>query len=130
MTRLDEILKRCEAATPGPWELDYGNWEVESKHPEHRRHAICGVDWSCRGFNEEEGKIHPYQDAEFIANARTDLPLVVAALKKAVEALEIVKSISYESKRAIKDHVLRHSLTEIEEGTNQTLAEIEKMLGS
>lgn len=42
---IDDILRDLDQAerkaTPGPWLHDYGNWDVESRHPEFHRSEIC-----------------------------------------------------------------------------------------
>lgn len=68
---LDRIEAYCAAATEGPWER--GDWHVWAK--DHAgSHEVCGMGgWEHR------------HDGEFIANARTDLPAMVAALRRVLD---------------------------------------------
>ena len=89
MTRpdLDAIRVRCEAAAPGPWVRD--KLEIRSF-----------VGGRCQMLIYDEGG-HDEQDAEFIANARTDIPALlayidglereVAELKARIAVLEAMK---------------------------------------
>lgn len=56
---LSEIEARCEKATPGPWEY--------------------GMSWDRVGREQRN------LDEIFMINARTDIPRLVAALRKAIE---------------------------------------------
>ena len=88
MTRpdIDAIRKRCEAATPGPWRKTshyYGDgccniWSGEG--------TDCPVVREC-----ESGGVILRNDAEFISNARTDIPALleyVAELEHRVDELQ------------------------------------------
>lgn len=70
MKKLDEILKRCEAATPEPWQLRC------LTTPSGATVYQIGLG-QCTLENE-------IYNGDFIAHARTDLPLVVKALQKAM----------------------------------------------
>jgi hypothetical protein len=89
-THLEELLKLSDAATPGPWKLDEGNWNVESRHDSVFRAEICGIGWNNRKLvNEEKANpVHPYSDGEFIAASRSAVPALVKALQIALEALD------------------------------------------
>lgn len=92
MKRLDDILKRCEAAPRGPLE-------------------IIGL------------KDAPVEAVEFYAHARTDLPLVVKALEKTMEALKF-----YSEMRFNRDK-MEWMPGNPDKATN-VLAEIEALLGN
>ncbi len=71
---LEEIAKRAEAATPGPWET-------------HDEEANVGEAWVRRAvtfpvksFSEKSivGSSIDIATAEFIAHARTDIPALLA----------------------------------------------------
>lgn len=117
MTRLIEILKRCEAATPGPWECEYETCD-------------CTLDYACNhppyayGFKHAHPTDLVSNDFEFIAHARQDLPLVVQTLQKAVEVL---KQIDITRPSSMTDAELQ--LFGIETHLSQTLAEIKTLLG-
>lgn len=117
-TYLDKLKAIEDAATPGPWFYDMGNHEVESKNKDHYRFSICPISpldrktelgenaylaekepvdygYLINGYSKEEihrAKKHPYkamEDAEFIATSRTALPLLIAALEKAIAVLSL-----------------------------------------
>lgn len=74
------MVKRAEAATPGPWPIsdDTINGRIMSIGP------ICGYDFDaleCRAGDP---------DAVFISHARDDLPALAAALESAMAALRDV----------------------------------------
>lgn len=73
MTHLDEILKRCEAATPG-LKLEFEG-SAENGRPAilHNSNGTTVVGVDC-GKDYQD----PLPEAQFIAHAREDLPLVVA----------------------------------------------------
>jgi hypothetical protein len=82
MINLDAIKKRCEAATPGPWErightIDGGEYGAEEVV-----NADCDpCNWAgCSGARVEMRE----EDAAFITHARED----VLALVTAVESLK------------------------------------------
>jgi hypothetical protein len=79
--RLDAIRARCEAATPGPWNaIDKGN-TVPSYAIRH-----FAVGEKC--VNVASGISTKTGDADFIANARTDVPDLLAEVEKLREQLE------------------------------------------
>lgn len=71
---LDAVLARAEAATPGPWHAtnqvrDDRVWQIEDvKHEDE----ICDLD------NDERAE----HNARFIAHARTDVPALVAEVRR------------------------------------------------
>lgn len=70
----DAIRARCEAATPGPWGV--------TKRGRFSDHDECYVDigiWAVR--------MDDYEDADFIANARQDVPALLAASVEADDAI-------------------------------------------
>jgi hypothetical protein len=67
---LDAVQARADAATPGPWRLTDGGWGEFVQDSEGREL------WALRHTPE-------VADAEFVAHARTDVPLLVAALREA-----------------------------------------------
>lgn len=73
--RLAEIKARCEAATPGPWVM-------RRPHDEDEDHEhIDGPDGSPIAMGHVGEDIGA--DAEFIANAREDVPFLLAKLEEA-----------------------------------------------
>lgn len=102
-TYADECLERAEKATKGPWEYDSGNGEVETVP---HRIAICDragnlereqdVEYRYGDHIPEEAlellKTDNYDDLEFIAKARTDVPELARRLKLAVNDLRFFAS--------------------------------------
>ncbi len=71
-----EIEARANAATPGPWVAGAASYQVI--HKDGR--LVC--EMTTPTSHERDN------DAAFIAAARTDVPRLVAALRRAVEALQ------------------------------------------
>ncbi|WP_265560780.1 hypothetical protein [Streptomyces hygroscopicus] len=74
--QLDEIDARAKAATPGPWCTD--SWEIY-QGTEYE----AGAEWigeTCRG--RVEGLAQDRADAAFVAAARTDVPQLVAEVRR------------------------------------------------
>jgi hypothetical protein len=68
---LEAIEKRCEAATPGPWEQEYAS----------NGGGIATAEFYIPGHNQDETVEMIAEDAVFIAAARTDIPRLIAALR-------------------------------------------------
>lgn len=82
---LQAARERCEAATKGPWTADhYGNDEcvVVSE--------ATGLPWDTISYATEA-------NGNFIAHARTDLPLALDLLTQAAKALEAVEWVRDET---------------------------------
>ena len=79
-TRLDAIEARAAAATPGPWEV-YRESVCQSDAPPPDDPAVLGHYFSADLYG-----LNRPPDAAFIAAARTDLPLLLAVLRR-VEGL-------------------------------------------
>ena len=87
MSTLEEIKKRAENATPGPWFRQYVDVVTTDPDP---RDIHSDAPRECRisrraehlDFKDAQG----IRDADFIAHARTDVPKLVNALER-VEAL-------------------------------------------
>lgn len=70
---LEAIKARAEKATPGPWDVEGPNWP--------------GPDDSLEVFPKELGGVLAYvqpvwDDAEFIAHARADIPVLIAEVRR------------------------------------------------
>jgi len=81
MTNLDELKKLAEAATPGPWHYDCGNWEVESQNKDTFRYSICNL---IEGMEETE-PVDALPNGEYIAAAN---PQTVLALIERIRTYE------------------------------------------
>ena len=87
MLDLDAIEARAEAATEGPWTSLDGRSHII--HAEEGWIAMSNADRS------------PYENADFIANARTDIPALVAELRA---AREVVKAAQQRRAKGAPDH--------------------------
>lgn len=73
---LDRIQAYCDKATEGPWRIEQvnpGQWWVMSPPPP--KYADVYIEYG--------DSLEDVPDAAFIAHARTDLPALVAELRKA-----------------------------------------------
>lgn len=70
--RLQDIESRCNAATPGPWEevAESGEW------------WISGPDISADYVMSTNAGDIKQADADFIAYARTDIPALIAEVRR------------------------------------------------
>ena len=85
MTRLDEIKKRAEAASPGPWDFRSGlGWFDVHAHP--YLHNSGNVLISVHNGTPENKR-----DADFIAHAREDVPWLLAQLEAAQNVVEAAR---------------------------------------
>ena len=123
MNRLDKIEARTNAATEGPWE-----WDGESNEPwpagDNSLRSVSGAKddlvlyaWGYDAYGIEAARD---ADAEFIANARVDVPRLLAAVR-AVEAIadELCEDIPEDAANASMKHagkVIRRALTKALEG--------------
>ena len=76
---LNEIMSRCDAASPGPWK----------SYIEGRDHE-CGSNFIMTGIDGDRGPdIELYgaseADQDFIASAKQDIPRLVAILKELID---------------------------------------------
>lgn len=83
-TKLEEMRKRCEAATPGSWAIerydaDNGYIHFSVNDQEMQQVAFCHEDMHPKTYRA---------DAAFIASARQDMPALISALEVCLGALE------------------------------------------
>lgn len=93
LSRLEEIQFRCKKASCGPWLADFGNWQIEIDNSEFdfHRDGICSFAPSDRdGVGERRNPIDPWDDAEFIAHSREDIPYLVNQVLELETALEVI----------------------------------------
>lgn len=83
--KLKEIKNRCEAATEGPWEPAYKT--VISRNHRHLEFDIPDSE----------------SDAQFIAHARTDLPMLLEMVETIMDLIE--KSAAEEYKLFIFNNI-------------------------
>lgn len=86
---LQRIIEREEKATPGPWTKAQHD-KLEECFGVHATNLREEDTDGCRDMPfvvYTEGEVNSV-NAEFITNARTDIPSLLSALNKAMEALE------------------------------------------
>lgn len=83
---LDAIEARCNAATPGPWEISYG-CEEESRYRWRAVGPPHEVVENDAGYDDGSAESASEDDAKFIAHARTDVPLLIAEVRRLRAAL-------------------------------------------
>lgn len=95
--QLKEIEARANAATPGPWSGDVG------QHPPYPLvvRAPVAVNFST-DVVATVTRIPASTDREFIAHAREDVPALVAALRDAWAAIEILKTHLHHERNAAR----------------------------
>jgi len=97
-SRLAAIEARAQAATEGPWQMDEGSY-----------HVYRGEDMICADLYTEP-------DAAFIANARTDVPALLALVREQQAKLDrILKLADWAGHRGwhIAPATLRHTINEV-----------------
>lgn len=83
--QLSEIEERTNAATEGPWIAEYSSEQGDCVIP-HDAHSTREAVAVCRLY------LRAF-DAEFIAHARTDVPKLVAEVKRLQAAASVVESV-------------------------------------
>lgn len=78
---LNTIRERCEKATPGPWTTDR---PTKPSDPDEfsKWVAICGLGGRTGVFADPPGGQSPWNDAQFIAHAREDIPALLDYIKE------------------------------------------------
>ena len=71
---IEEIKKRVEAATPGPWSWCNDEEEIHSDSMQESSGDPCHIVYNM-------GPIRKKDNAEFIAHARTDIPKLLALVE-------------------------------------------------
>jgi len=89
IARLGEIEQRANAATPGPWAFkEHANRGfILSQHVRHVN--ADGVTWHGVAYLAATNDCDE-RDGEFIANARTDIPFLTAALRDSLAPIDMV----------------------------------------
>ena len=112
---LDAVQARIEGATKGSWETRINDLTDEVTVV-HDSEAVLQVAWIDGDYRHTWAM----PDAEFIANARVDVPRLLAAVR-AVEVIadELCEDIPEDAANASMKHagkVIRRALTEALEG--------------
>lgn len=117
MVDLEEIRKRAEKATPGPWSAVHKQTQSFVDYPKSG-HAYVGTTsmWSNgNGPSPDSCKAN----ADFIAHARTDIPALLAALD--------AKTAEVERERAAREAaqgMITSFATLLDCGTDQIAAQV------
>jgi len=108
--QLAAIEARANAATEGPWETHDGDvvqsYDIAVKTGEHsyEREGII------------PGEYVRDNDAEFIANARTDVPVLLALVREQQAKLDRVEALADKYPYTILGRDIRAAITATEEG--------------
>lgn len=81
---LKAIEERCEKATEGPWE---GVIDIGGSDDDDRDFPAIVSDCANKYIARTWEKLEDCPDAQFIAAARQDIPLLCAALRKALSLI-------------------------------------------
>lgn len=131
-----DVRDRVKNATPGPWEYDGGDCRVESRSEQEftslelelsgvkdneyanfYQAPVCTVASNHRDLPVGEGSnpIDHWDDAQFIAHSRTDIPKLLEALDVAVEKLEAIKELHIMGDEPLECEWARKALEKIKE---------------
>lgn len=77
--QLKEIRKRCEAATPGPWQCF-----------EYNGLMLAGNEELLSGCGGCDVSMINYEDGKFTAHARTDIPALLAHIEHQRRAMRLI----------------------------------------
>lgn len=108
-TKLAKIKDRAEAATPGPWFA-----RVAPEFVTEQGYASYGHGPVVHQTPRDQPIERAQRDALFIAAARTDVPALIAALRRAIEQRDYYMS-EYHSTRK-QEEKCDHELAKILEG--------------
>jgi hypothetical protein len=89
--QLDDIDARQQAATEGPWCTD--SWEIY-QGTEYLPGISQWIGETCRGTSSPE---QDRADAEFVAHARTDVPALLAEIRRLREAMDQIRHLHTDS---------------------------------
>jgi hypothetical protein len=94
MTWIDDIERRANAATEGPWVVDGDNPTIVMK-PDKPPSTWDGllVARTRGGTGTDIDSLPEYADAEFIAHAREDVPALLAVLRERDNTIARVRAL-------------------------------------
>jgi hypothetical protein len=103
---LEYLKKTLANATPPPWRSDWGNGDVESEHPEHRRITVCdrinlmhrSQEYIERGYEHPRD---PNHDIEAIAAMRNYIDRLISVAEMARSYLKDPKKDQIELENAL-----------------------------
>jgi hypothetical protein len=90
---LKRLKELCEEATPGPWHCKGGLTEEEVGIPGGMWPELLGVDQDGQEYllGSLDNSDRPQQDTDFIAEARTALPALIAEVEKLQGDIEVYR---------------------------------------
>lgn len=121
--QLNAIKQRAENATPGPWLVapEKCSPEGQGVYESDGFGCICEV-----GDPYPRGNNRPQENMVFIANAREDVPALVAEVERLREVLKGAAVVSNQAKGLVEENKrLRQALTEILDFKTFDLAKFE-----
>ena len=108
---LAAVEARTEAATPGPWVMDQGRKVMTP--PGIFRQIVAETKFDAPAL-EAPALVSSWDNAIFIAHARTDLPRLVRLLQRAVQAITIISDLEGHIDPRELGHVARAALTDLD----------------
>jgi hypothetical protein len=84
---LDAIEARAAAATGGPWLLGDGVFDEQLNGDDDWAVRVADGSYLCASPDDGVRGGHSKADAEFITNARADVPMLVAEVRRLQHAL-------------------------------------------
>ena len=92
---LDAIEQRANAATKGPWENDGGGEIGQHFSLPEPWATVVSTDVACMSYcyGGSAAGVERDEDAEFIAHARSDVPALVAEVRRLRAAVERVREM-------------------------------------
>jgi hypothetical protein len=119
--RIADIRARVEAATPGPWERGiydgHASVRVKDTYKPVAEHVCCDTyeDVSIDGYRYtakdcSRGGPMNRQDADFVANARADVPWLLDRLERAEALLRRMQPLlGLDDRDLIEDYAAFHA---------------------
>jgi len=86
---LAAIEARCNAATPGPWNRAYHGNMIIVESPNS---IVVNADDKEFGTGLQYGGIKGETDGDFIANSRTDVPALLAEVRRLMAEVEHLRT--------------------------------------
>ncbi len=101
--KLNEIIKRCNRATEGPWAFNGLNntYEIARRqNGKYTKRVVTGVLTNYKQASDPnnpkaDGGVNEFRDAEFIAQARTDIPLLINEIYRLHSIISDLKIAQY-----------------------------------
>lgn len=105
--RLAEIQERAEKATPGPWDGTMGeitqHWSL--LETQDKCATVVGMFTNNRGYLSHDSLILSNEDADFIAHARSDIPALLAIIRRLSGRVEVLTEALRTETEAFDFHI-------------------------